>query len=71
MELYGADWDGPIPTDDDAHGVLLDNLPPLLSSNQQEALTNLLPLSSTNNLSEEFMIERYSVAKQFVHQSCS
>lgn len=70
INLYGADWDGPVPTDDDANRVVVENLPPLLSPTQQRALTDLLP-SNTPTLSEHWMIDTYTIAKTFVHRTCS
>ena len=43
MELYGVDWDRPVPTDDDTNRVVVENLPPLLSPTQQRAFPDLLP----------------------------
>ena len=69
MEFYGTDWNGPVPADNDADQVVVDDLPPLLSITQQQALRDQLPPSGP--LSEEWMITSFTIAKSFVHQSCS
>ena len=71
MDCYGTDWDGPVPVSDhDNEGtVVLDTLPPLLSPTQQQDLSDQLPASGS--LTEDWMITTYTIAKAFVHQSCS
>lgn len=69
MEFYGTDWNGPVPLDNDADIVVVDDLPPLLSSTQQQALKDQLPPSGA--LTEEWMITSFTIAKSFVHQCCS
>ena len=70
MDFYGTDWDGPVPVCDNDDGtVVVDDLPPLLSATQQQALTDQLPPSES--LTEDWMITNYTIAKVFVHQSCS
>lgn len=69
MDFYGTDWGGPVPVSDDDGTVTLDDLPPLLSATQQQHLSEQLPTSGS--LTEDWMISAYTIAKAFVHQSCS
>ena len=52
MEFYGTHWDGPVPTEDDTDRVVVNDLPPLLSTSQQQALTGQLP-PNNDPLSED------------------
>ena len=69
MDLYGTDWEGPVPDSDNESTVIVDNLPPLLSVSQQQDLSQQIP--ACDSLTEEWMISSYTIAKRFVHQSCS
>ena len=69
MDYYGADWEGPVPDSDDESTVVLDDLPPLLSGSQQQALAQQIPVHES--VTEEWMISSFTIAKTFVHQSCS
>ena len=42
MTFYGTNWGGPVPVSDDDSTVALDDLPPLLSATQQQALSDQL-----------------------------
>ena len=68
---YGIDWDGPVPVHDgnEDDTVVVDDLPPLLSATQRQALTEQLPPSES--LTEDWLISSFTTAKVFVHRSCS
>lgn len=70
MDFYGIDWNGSVAVRDDSDGtVVVDDLPPLLSATQRQALSDQLP--QNDSLTEDFMITSFTIAKLFVHQSCS
>ena len=52
-----------MPLDDDAESVNVDDIQHHLSSSEKQTLRQLLPHSET--LSEEWMINSFSVAKSF------
>ena len=58
-----------MPDGDGESTVVVDNLPPLLSESQQQALAQQIP--ACDSLTEEWMVSSYTIAKTFVHQSCS
>ena len=58
------DWEGPVPLDDDAESVQVQRLLEYLSSSEKDSLRQMLPHSES--LSEEWMINCYSVAKVFI-----
>ncbi len=69
MEWYGADWEGPVGIgtgDDDT--VVVDNLPPMLSDDDQQTLRGQIPPFST--LTDEWMISSFTIAKVYVYQHC-
>ena len=67
-DLDTIDLGGPTPVDDDST-VVVDSLPPLLSQSQQQALMQEIP--DCESLTEEWMINSFTIGKVFVHQSCS
>lgn len=71
MDFYGTDWDGSVPVCNDGDTVIVDDLPSLLSPAQQQALMDQLPDRDSGSLTEDWMITSYTMAKTFVHQSCS
>ncbi len=54
-DYYGIDWDGPIPVSDEPEYVVVDNLPSLLSDDENDLLTQQLP-PSQDILEEGWMI---------------
>lgn len=65
---YGVDWDGPIPTSDEST-VQVDNLPSVLTSDQQDYLRSQIP--PYTNLTDEWMIDSFTLAKVYIHNTCT
>lgn len=65
-DYYGADWDGPVPVD--AEEVRVASLSEFLSSAEKETLSQ--HLAHPEVLTEEMMIQNFTVAKTFVHSAC-
>lgn len=63
---YGIDYDGPVPLDsEDEQDILtVDELPQLLSAEEQEILIEQMV---QQNMSPEWMVQNYTVARAFVH----
>ena len=68
LDYYGTDWEGPVPLQDDEATVSVEELPELLSEVQQSTLRDLIPYQ--DQLSDDWMIHSFSVAKLFVHELC-
>lgn len=64
---YGTDWEGPIPLEDDVEIVHVDQLPSILSEEQEATLQQQIELTGT--LTEEWMIKNFAIAKDFVHNA--
>ena len=68
LDCYCTDWEGPVPLQDDEAIVSVEELPELLSGVQQSTLRDLIPYQ--DQLSDDWMIHSFSVAKLFVHELC-
>ena len=67
VELYGVDWEGPTPSNDE-HAVNVDELPMLLTSDQKADLDieiSHLPSITGVNM-QECLIAHYMAAKLFI-----
>ena len=68
-DTYGADWEGPVSTDDDITRVTIEELEELLDESQRDELQTVLSPLSGNDFSEQGMIGQFALAKSFVYQS--
>lgn len=68
LDYYGTDWEGPVPLQDDEATVSVEELPELLSEVQRSTLRDLIP--HQDQLTDDWMINSFSVAKLFVHELC-
>ena len=68
-EYYGADWEGPVATGTYDSTVEVINLPSFLTRVQQDRLRGQIP--ELNNLTDEWMINSFTIAKIFVRENCS
>ncbi len=67
-EDYGIDWTGPVSLDDD-NTVVLDDLADVLSDTEKATLSDQIPQLTT--LTEDWMIQSFTIAKVFVHEAAT
>ena len=68
--MYGIDWNGPVPIDDDSNIVVVECQPEdILSNDETRQLELLLAPVTSVNFSQEAMIAQYALAKSFISTS--
>ena len=68
-DASGVDWEGPVPTEDDASSVTIEELDDILDETQKDQLKAPLTPISNNGFSKQGMIGQFALANCFVHQS--
>ena len=66
-DAYGVDLEGPVPTEDDASSVTIEELDDILETQKDQLKALLTPIS--NDFSKQGMTGQFALAKSFVHQS--
>ena len=67
--MYGIDWNGPVPIDDDSNIVVVKQPEDILSNDETCQLELLLAPVTSVNFSQEAMIAQYALAKSFISTS--
>ena len=67
-DTYGVDWDGPVPLDDDANTVTVEELGVVLTDTQKDELQVVLSPLSTKDYCQRATLGQFALAKSFVNQ---
>ena len=65
--MYGTDLSGPISVDNDEEGVVVQEVPDVLSEEESSLLKQ--HFVQPDMAKEEIMLQNYMVAKSFVHSA--